>query len=186
MNWFTLPPVPRWDGLHPLVVHFPIALLLIVPLFLVLAGALRTRGRAMGVAALVLMAIGTAFALIAVETGEAAADLTTPSDAANAILERHEHLAEVVAQAFIGLTFAYAVLLGLQWLVPRLRAPGLHFPLHTVYLLAFLAGTLVLANAAHQGGTLVHEYGLGAGGTSAGAASPVASNGSGGVDGITP
>ena len=163
MNWFTLPPVPRWDGLHPLVVHFPIALLLIVPLFLVLAAALRARGRAMGVAALVLMAVGTAFAVVAVESGEAAAELATPSEAVNAVLERHEHLAEIVAQTFIGLTFAYAVLLGLQWLVPRLRTPRFNFPLHVVYLVAFLAGALVLANAAHQGGTLVHEYGLSGG-----------------------
>ena len=24
-----LPPVPTWDGLHPLIIHFPIALLLV-------------------------------------------------------------------------------------------------------------------------------------------------------------
>ena len=32
-----LPPIPSWDGLHPLVVHFPIALLLAAPVLL-LAG----------------------------------------------------------------------------------------------------------------------------------------------------
>jgi uncharacterized membrane protein len=117
----------------------------------------------MGLAALVLMAVGTAFALVAVESGEAAAELATPSQAADAILERHEHLAEIVANAFVGLTLAYAVLLALQWLVPRLRAARFHFPLHALFLLAFLAGALILANAAHQGGTLVHEHGVGAG-----------------------
>ena len=31
-----LPPIPGWYELHPLVVHFPIALLLIAPLFVLL------------------------------------------------------------------------------------------------------------------------------------------------------
>ena len=30
------PPIPSWDGLHPLIVHFPIALLLVAPLLVVL------------------------------------------------------------------------------------------------------------------------------------------------------
>ena len=34
-----MPPIPSWDGLHPLIIHFPIALLLVAPL-LVLVGAL--------------------------------------------------------------------------------------------------------------------------------------------------
>ncbi len=32
----SFPPFPSWDGLHPLIVHFPIALLLVAPLFVVL------------------------------------------------------------------------------------------------------------------------------------------------------
>ena len=34
------PPIPSWDGLHPLIIDFPIALLLVAPL-LVLIGALQ-------------------------------------------------------------------------------------------------------------------------------------------------
>jgi len=29
MKWF--PPIPGWDGIHPALVHFPVALLLVVP-----------------------------------------------------------------------------------------------------------------------------------------------------------
>lgn len=36
----ALPPIPNWTGLHPLVIHFPIALLLVTPLFII-AGTAR-------------------------------------------------------------------------------------------------------------------------------------------------
>ena len=57
----ALPPIPTWEGLHPLVVHFPIALLLVAP-WLVLLGALLapSRGRPWLFAALTLLALGTA------------------------------------------------------------------------------------------------------------------------------
>ena len=68
------PPIPSWDALHPLVIHFPIALLLVVP-FLIVVGALvpPERGRAILYVALALMIAGTLGTFLAVATGEAAA-----------------------------------------------------------------------------------------------------------------
>ncbi len=65
----NLPPIPSWDGLHPLIVHFPIALLMVVPVLLVLGMIFRDGRRLFSVAALVLMLMGTAAAYVAVETG---------------------------------------------------------------------------------------------------------------------
>ena len=31
------PPLPTWDSLHPLIIHFPIALLLLCPLFILIS-----------------------------------------------------------------------------------------------------------------------------------------------------
>ncbi|MGE3852796.1 MAG: DUF2231 domain-containing protein, partial [Planctomycetota bacterium] len=53
------PPIPPWNGMHPLVVHFPIALLMLVPLFLLVALAVRRHRIAFALSALMLMAIGT-------------------------------------------------------------------------------------------------------------------------------
>ena len=39
-----LPPIPSFDGLHPLVVHFPVALLIVAPLFLALAALFAVEG----------------------------------------------------------------------------------------------------------------------------------------------
>ena len=57
----VLPPIPSWSELHPLVIHFPIALLLVAPIFIL--GAVFTdpkKGRPFLLAALVLMILGTA------------------------------------------------------------------------------------------------------------------------------
>ena len=160
MNAFQLPPIPSWEGLHPLVVHFPIALLLIAPRFVLAAMVMRQRGRLLAVAGLTLMVIGTAFAFVAKESGEAAGELVDASDSVQAVLERHENLAELTVPLFASLTAAYAVLLSLQWWFLRLRAAAIHFPLHGVFLLAFMVSCVVLANTAHQGGRLVHEFGV--------------------------
>src|SRR5450759_3598419 len=72
---FSLPPLPTWDGLHPLVTHFPIALLLVAPLFVVLGLFRRPSARAFLLAALLLMVLGTTAIFVAVPTGEAAGRL---------------------------------------------------------------------------------------------------------------
>ncbi len=155
-----LPPWPGWDGLHPLVIHFPIALLLIAPLFVALAVVRPKHAGMFGFSALLLLAIGTAAAFVAVETGEAAAELATRTDAINAAIERHASMAETARDLFAGLTALYAVLLGLPFLVKKLSARGWVMATNTIFLGLLLAGGVVLANAAHQGGLLVHKYGV--------------------------
>ena len=34
------PAIPSWDALHPLIIHFPIALLLIAPIFIIVGAVL--------------------------------------------------------------------------------------------------------------------------------------------------
>src|SRR5450759_432115 len=106
-----LPPWPGWDGLHPLVIHFPIALLLTAPVFVLLAMILPKRGASFGLSALVMLVLGTAAAFVAVETGEAAAELATRSEAINAAIESHASLAETTRDLFAGLTMLYALIL---------------------------------------------------------------------------
>lgn len=155
------PPLPAWDALHPLIIHFPIALLLIAPVFVLIGGILGLRrGRPYLIVALVLMALGTASTFVAVSTGEAAGELADRSPAVNAVLEHHEELAETTQAVFVVLTILLAaVLYG-----PRLLRRSLNLTivrsLLAVFLVAYVAGAVLLTNTAHNGGRLVHELGV--------------------------
>jgi uncharacterized membrane protein len=142
------------------VIHFPIALLLVSPLFLILALAMPRRGTMFGIAALILMTLGTAGAFVAVSTGEQAAQLADRTPQINAMLEQHEELADTTRLTFGILTLVYAAILVTPLFLPTLTLPKIRLPLHTAFLLFFLAGTVLLANTAHQGGLLVHQFGV--------------------------
>ncbi len=155
-----LPPLPAWNELHPLVIHFPIALLIVAPLFVLLAFALKSARRWLGAAALLLMALGTVGAFVAVETGEAAAKAHHFEPRVEAVVEQHADLAEDVRDLFTGLTVAYAVLLLLPPALRRFEGPTATVVLHGVFLLAYVVCLVVLVNAADLGGQLVHRYGV--------------------------
>ena len=98
---FQFPPLPSWDALHPLVIHFPIALLIIAPIF-ILAGALLQppKGRSYLIAAMALLLLGTAGTFVAVATGEAAGELADRLPGVDQVLETHESLAERTRAVF--------------------------------------------------------------------------------------
>jgi uncharacterized membrane protein len=151
-----LPPWPGWTGLHPLVIHFPIALLLVAPVF-VLGAIVRPRNAArFTLPALVLLVLGTAGAFVAVATGEAAAELVTRSDAVAAALERHSELAETARNIFALLTFVYAAIVIRPVGLRALARPAYTVAANAMFLVLLLGGNLLIANAAHQGGMLVH------------------------------
>ncbi len=158
---FQLPPVPTWDGLHPLIIHFPIGLLLVAPV-LVLIGILMPpkKGRTMLLAALVLMFLGTISVFIALQTGEAAAEIADRTPEINAIIQHHEQMAENTRLVFSILTVAFAAILFLPTLLKREVDRTSHIVYPLIFLCFYLAGAVMLANTAHQGGRLVHEFGV--------------------------
>jgi uncharacterized membrane protein len=154
-----LPPLPGWNGLHPLVTHFPIGLLLTVPVFLVIS-LCWPRRRTWAIAALVLMLLGTAGAFLATSTGEASAEAVELAGRAGAVLERHEDLAELARNLFAGLAGVFIAIVGAPHLLARRWRPIFSTVLEGGFLAAYLGACIVLANAAHEGGRLVHEFGI--------------------------
>ncbi len=156
---FTLPPIPDWDGLHPIVVHFPLALLAVAPIFILLALLMPKRGLGASLAALILMILGSAAALLALSTGEAAEHAIARTPQIKAAIHEHEELAEQVRTFFLILTPLYALLL----LVPAfLRKPPKRAALvlaNLLFLLLYAAALPTLINTGHQGGRIVHQLG---------------------------
>lgn len=157
---FQLPPVPTFDGLHPLIVHFPIVLLLIAPLFILIGAALRpSAARHFLIVALILMLLGTAATFVAIESGEAAGKIATRTPEINRILERHEQLADRTSITFVVLTTVFAALIGVP-LAFRRSSRVFTTALPIAFLVVYGFASLLLVNTAHNGGRLVHEFGV--------------------------
>ena len=155
------PPIPSWDGLHPLIIHFPIALLLIAPIFVVVGAALTpAKGRPYLIAAMVLLLAGTASIFIAVETGEAAGQLAERTPGMEQILENHESLAERTQAVFSVLSVIFVALVAVPWFLKRAETRLATTILPLAFLVLYSAGALLLVNTAHNGGRLVHEFGV--------------------------
>ena len=155
------PPLPPYSGLHVLVIHFPIALLFIAPLFVVLGLVAHKHRVFWSTAALVLMLAGTTAAFVATATGEAAEEGADLPDGISTTLDKHEDLARDARNLFTGLTVVYAGLI----IFDRYRTvkPLRHrtfIMLTVLFLGVYGVAVLVLANAAHEGGRLVHEFGV--------------------------
>lgn len=153
--------LPHWNGLHPAMIHFPIALLLVAPVFVLLGTFLpREKGRIFLLGALILMTLGTAATFLARSTGEAAARRVERTPAIAALIEQHEELAETTSVVFLALTAIFAAMVYGLHRLQQARATALLTLLPLVFLLLYVAGAVLLVDTAHRGGRLVHEFGV--------------------------
>ncbi len=158
---FQFPPIPAWDAMHPLVIHFPIALLLTAPLLIVVGALLSPlRGRPYLLAAMALLLVGTAGTFLAVETGEAAAELAERTPGVERVLHTHEALAERTRAVFSVLSVIFLALLAVPHFLKKADSRLTSTILPLAFLVLYSAGALLLLNTAHNGGRLVHEFGL--------------------------
>jgi uncharacterized membrane protein/protein tyrosine phosphatase (PTP) superfamily phosphohydrolase (DUF442 family)/cytochrome c556 len=154
------PPLPAWESAHPIVVHFPIALLVFTPVLIVLALAWRTHRRGLLIAALATTLAGTLGAILAVASGEAGEEAAEAIPAAAALLDQHEDLAEISRNIFIALSAVLALGVGLVlWKHEKLKA-GFTIGGGVAYLALHSVGLLYLMAASHLGGQMVHVHGV--------------------------
>jgi uncharacterized membrane protein len=155
------PPFPTWDSLHPMIIHFPIVLLLVSPLLLLISAALpSSKSRPYMLVALLLLLLGTGSLFLAAASGKEAATLAERGGPVDAVLEFHEDLA---TQTEIVFSVLSVVLLGIV-VLPRIlrreetRLTTTLMPLS--FLILYCVGILFVINTAHAGARLVHEFGV--------------------------
>jgi uncharacterized membrane protein len=152
--------IPTWQGLHPLVIHFPIALLFVAPVLVLVAMMMRRGGTVMYAAALVLMLVGTLATYLAIATGDAAGEVAGNTGAIAGVLERHEDLAEATSIIFSVLTGVFALMLIGSVVVKKPLPRWATVVASSAFLVLYFVGLGLLTVAAHQGARLVHEFGV--------------------------
>jgi uncharacterized membrane protein len=150
---------PSHPSLHVLVVHFPIALVFLAPLFDLTCLLFRTRIW-LDRAATTLYVMGTVAAGLAYLSGQRAADeLGKIPTAAESALADHESSAVIT---LIAVAVVSLIRLWVSWMSRDDRRIRLGF-FRLAAVPVALAGLVLLALTADRGGSLVYEHGLGVG-----------------------
>ncbi len=140
---------------HPMMVHFPIVLLLLAlglySYLLVTKKDLAARSYLSYTAAAMLVG-GVASAIVAAGFGDVALDAAIDKGFPEANLEEHEELAGTTIAIFSVLA---VVMLGAMW--KKVNVSGIKA---VVFVLAIVAGTGMLLNTAYHGGELVYKDGV--------------------------
>ena len=136
------------ESLHPLVVHFPIALLLTALLTDLLAVALKRPS--LHPIALWNLGLGTAGAAVAVLTGLQAEDIGKHSFEIWQVIERHKRLGIITLILGVGL---------LAWRLSRRDRLTPRARWMTIAVMLIMALTVTFG--ARLGGRLVYEFGVG-------------------------
>lgn len=156
-----LPMVPGLDGIHPLLIHFPLALFFLAPVFVLFAGFAKTlTRRTFLISALTVMLLGVASTFAAFEAGQSTAATLTPTGEVRTVIERHQELASLARSSLTAAT----LLFGLTLLICTCFHLQIHeltgvLPLGSVVFYAL--GLFWLINTAYYGERLVHEFGVG-------------------------
>jgi uncharacterized membrane protein len=134
--------------LHPIVVHFPIALLVTAILFEFLEILLKRDS--LREAATWLLGLGFLGALAATATGVWAEEAAEEAGVPESAIETHELFAFATVAVF-------GILLAVRWLQGKRRIP--EFP--RVFLAIGLVGVVLMGLTGYFGGDLVYRYGAG-------------------------
>lgn len=156
-----LPPIPPFEGLHPLIVHFPIGILLIAWIPMVVGLIVKSQRHAWMASAAMLLVVGTIGAFVTVLTGEAAEDIVgETSRAVGDAIHEHEETAELARNLFLGVTILFLAAWGVAAKIRPARRTTAASIGAVLVAVAYGVASVVLMNAGHQGGVLVHTHGI--------------------------
>ncbi|MEZ6243841.1 MAG: DUF2231 domain-containing protein [Phycisphaerales bacterium] len=158
----VMPPMQPWEAMHPIVVHFPIVLLLLAWVPIVIGVFDRPRRLAWMLGGLLMLVGGTGAAFVAVLSGEATKETVgAMSQVVEHAIHEHEEMGELARTMFIVVTALFVVTLGLGAGLKKGTARRVAVSIAGVVFLGFYVFAATrLAWAGDMGGELVHVYGV--------------------------
>jgi len=157
---FQFPHFSSWAGVHPGISHFPIVLLLVAPVLVLLSLLASRRREGLLEFAVWFMVVGTAFIYLSAASGDAAKEIASQTPDVVKAIATHEDLGSAARAVFTVLAILLAALVYGPRLIKRSIAPKVLVALAIGFLVLYVAAALILLNAAHTGGLLVHQMGV--------------------------
>lgn len=149
--------MPPWNHIHPALVHFPVALLLVAPLLVVVGMVWPSQRRGLHTGAMILLLLGFGGLVLALLSGQEVARYARATADLQAGVRDHELAAQWTLLLFALICPTFLAL----WAVPLLRRRALpralDLGLLALWLMLALTGAAALARTAHLGGHLVHD-----------------------------
>ena len=138
------------ETIHPMIVHFPIALLLTATFISTLAVIFKNKREELKIVLYWILILGAISALAALFSGLYESERVVHDEAIHKIMEVHKFLGFVIASAFVLITL---------WFIIRRRKIKYK---ELLIITLFLIGTSsVLVYSAYLGGKMVYEEGTG-------------------------
>lgn len=149
-----------WGALHPILVHFPLVLLFVVPFF-ILAGLLsKKNSRLFLITAFIFLLVGTGFIYLSASSGEIASEKIDPTVEIIKTLREHDKLALDSRLLFTIATALFGTYLGILLALKKKSPQALQTTILIGFLIFYSYSLLILLNTAHYGGKLVHHHGI--------------------------
>jgi uncharacterized membrane protein len=148
------------NGLHSVVVHFPVILLLAAPIWVIVGATVSAAERRLFLGlALAFMVLGTGMTFLAVATGELARKGVASRPGFNDLVNQHQSLAVSTREMFSALTPGFAALLFFSELLGRDLKSWVRTAMFAAFLLFYVTGDVLLIDTSIKGDRLVQMLG---------------------------